>query len=280
MIIASQSLTSSPAMKIGVALPSVFQRKYPVLEPNTQMLIALSLLRFHEIDALPLTFKPMEKKRFAVFGYSCLSKLLETEAKNYGAFLEMSCENSALELTTIDGRKELETLLRIFEKTKFGFAWVESNRLGGFASLRDLIELYERGIVATKLTAREVASPIFSLSKNTKIKSVLQEMFNRRIRRIFVSGNKGLVTDRTIINYVFSSSRLSAASRKPESLLEAKLGDLDLLEPVQVSGRVPIRDAAVSMRESSENCLVCNGSVITPWDLLMKPLIQGKLVIK
>jgi len=184
-------------MKIGVALPSVFQRKYPVLEPNTQMLIALSLLRFHEIDALPLTFKPMEKKRFAVFGYSCLSKLLETEAKNYGAFLEMSCENSALELTTIDGRKELETLLRIFEKTKFGFAWVESNRLGGFASLRDLIELYERGIVATKLTAREVASPIFSLPKNTKIKSVLQEMFSRRIRRIFISGNKGLVTDRT-----------------------------------------------------------------------------------
>ena len=92
-------------------------------------------------DALPLTFKSMEKKRFAVFGYSCLSKLLETEANNYGKFLEMPCEKTALELTTIDGRKGPRSPdFRIFEKTKFGFAWVESNRLGGFASLRDLIE--------------------------------------------------------------------------------------------------------------------------------------------
>ncbi len=115
-------------------------------------------------------------------------------------------------------------------------------------AFRDLIQLYDSGVIDTKLTAREVASPIFSLPKNTKIKSVLQEMFKRRIRRIFISGYKGLVTDRTIINYVFSSSRLSAATKKPESLLDAKLGDLDLLEPVQVSGRIAISDAAASMR--------------------------------
>ena len=105
-------------------------------------------------------------------------------------------------------------------------------------------------------------------------------MFNRRIRRIFVSGNKRLVTDRKIISFVFSSSRLSSAAKKPETLLEAKLGDLDLMKPVHVSGKISVKDAAVSMRDSPENCLVCDEGVITPWDLLMKPLIQGELHIK
>jgi hypothetical protein len=267
-------------MKIGEALPGIFQRKYPVLEPNTQMQIALSLLRFHEIDALPIGFKPMEKKRLAVFGYSCLSKLLDTQPENYGKFLEMPCKNSALELSTIDIGKELRDLFRVFEKTKFGFAWVESRRLGGFASLRDLLELYESGTIDSKLMAEDVASPIFSLPKSTKLRPLLKEMFNRRIRRVFVPGNKGFVTDRTIINYVFSSTRLSAAAEKPETLLDAELSDLELMRPVRIGSHTTVSDAAASLRNSAENCLVCNEGVITPWDLLMKPMIQGSLTIK
>jgi CBS domain-containing protein len=267
-------------MKISEAIPSVFQRVYPVLEPNTQMAVALSLLRFHEIDALPIGFKSGESKRLAIFGYSCLSTLLETAAKDYGKFLEMPCENSTLELSTIDVEKELEDLLGVFRKTKFGFAWVESSGLAGFASLRDLLELYDSRIIDTKLTARDVASSVFSLPKNTKIKPVLQQMFKRRIRRIFISGDKKFVSDRRIISYVFSASRLSAVAKKPETLLDAKLGDLDLIKPIQVSGHASLRDAAISMKNSTDNCLVCSSGVITPWDLVMKPLIQGKLVIK
>jgi hypothetical protein len=112
-------------MKIEEALPSLFQRKYPVLEKGTQMMIVLSLLRFHEIDALPIGFNARGKKKLAVFGYSCLSKLLDTEPRNYGKFLEMPCESSALELSTIDAQQELDALLRVFEKTKFGLGGVE-----------------------------------------------------------------------------------------------------------------------------------------------------------
>lgn len=267
-------------MKISKAIPSIFQRVYPVLEPNTEMAVALSLLRFHEIDALPIGFKTGESRKLAIFGYSCLSKLLETKPKDYSKFLEMPCENTALELSTIDVEKELEALLRVFEKTKFGFAWVESSGLAGFASLRDLVDLYGNGIVDAKLTAKDVASPVFSLPKNTKIRPVLRDMFKRRIRRIFISGEKKFVTDRRIISYVFSASRLSIAAKKPQTLLDAKLGDLDLIKPVRVSDRASLKEAASSMTNSAENCLICSAGVITPWDLLMKPLLQGKLVIK
>jgi CBS domain-containing protein len=266
--------------KIGEALPHIFQRTYPVLEPGTQMLLAVSLLRFHQIDALPIGFKPGEKKKLAVFGFSCLSKLLETRPADYGKFLELPCQKAALRLATVDIDASIEDLLRVFEKTKFGFAWVESERLGGFASLRDLLELYEKGLITTNMKVGEVASPIFSLPSDSKISKVLQEMFDHRFRRVFVSGEKSLVTDRKIISYVFSTSRLSETAKKPYTLLDARLGDLEKTEPVPVKQDTPIKNAAISMRDASENCLICDKGVITPWDLIMKPLGRGKLRIR
>src|SRR5487761_538249 len=106
---------SSSLMLIGEALPNIFKRTYPVIEPGTQMLLAVSLLRFHQIDALPIGFKPRQKKKLAVFGYSCLSKLLEMKSREYGRFLEMPCERASLELSTIDFDESLDAVLRVFE---------------------------------------------------------------------------------------------------------------------------------------------------------------------
>jgi CBS domain-containing protein len=266
-------------MKIGEALPNIFSRTYPVLEPKTQMLLAVSLLRFHQIDALPIGFKPGQKKKLAVFGYSCFSKLLETNPRDYGKFLELPCEVAALELSTVDVDASIEELLAVFRKTKFGFAWVESERLGGFASLRDLLQLYEKDLISTKMTVGQVASPIFSLPSETDLRQVIQEMFNHKFRRIFVSGEKSLITDRRILSYVFSTSRLKETSQKPRSLLDVKLGDLEKMEPLPVKAKSAIKSGALSMKDASEDCLVCEEGVITPWDLVMKPLIQGNLQI-
>lgn len=267
-------------MKIGEALPHIFNRTYPVLEPGTQMLLAVSLLRFHQIDALPIGFKPDQKKKFAVFGFSCLAKLQDTPPKEYARFLEQPCESASLELSTIDVNDTIENLLDGFEKTRFGFSWVESARLGGFASLRDLLELYRNGILYTTMTVEQVASPIYSLPSKTQIKSVLQEMFNHRFRRMFVEGKNTIVTDRRIIGYLFSSSRLSDASRQPEKLLDASLGDLETIEPNPIEGKTSINQAALAMKDAVEECLVCDKGVVTPWDLVMKPMLSGRLVIK
>ena len=130
-------------MRIGQALPQIFKRSYPVILPGTDMLMAASLLRFHQIDALPFEFKVGHKKRSALFGYSCLSKLLKTEPSNYGNFLKLPAKKAALQLATIDVESDISDLLTLFQNTKFGFAWVESEKLGGFASLRDLLGLYQ-----------------------------------------------------------------------------------------------------------------------------------------
>ena len=267
-------------MKIGEALPHIFNRTYPVLEPGTQMLLAVSLLRFHQIDALPIGFKRLEKKRYAVFGYSTLSKLLQTKPSEYGKFLELPCETAALELSTIPDTKDLKTLLEIFRATKFGFAWAEGKfEAGGFASLRDLLTLYEKGIISTEMSVGEVASPIVSMDATTSLRDAINEMFNRRFRRMFVGGTNKVISDRRIIGYVFSTSRLNVVTAKPQTLLDAKLGDLDAMHPEKVGSRSGIKQAAALMHGQTEECLVCEKGVVTPWDIVMKPWLEGKLEI-
>ncbi len=267
-------------MRIGEALPQIFKRTYPVIQPSTEMFLAASLLRFHKIDALPIEFKASRKKRLAVLGYSCLSKLLETRPQDYGDFLRLPAEKAALELSIIDVDEEVSELLKVFQRTKFGFAWVESAKLGGFASLQDLVALYENDTIDTKLKLADLASPIFSLPGKTNIQTVISEMFERRIRRIFVDKRGSLVTDRRIIGYLFSPSHLEDTSKRPQTLLDVKLEDLETMTPVKVRGSTSAKKGARLMSEQDEECLICEKGVITPWDMIMKPLAQGALQIR
>ena len=267
-------------MKISEALPGIFKRTYPILEPGTQMLLAVSLLRFHHIDALPIGLTPKQRKHFAVFGYSCLSTLLQTDPKKYGKFLEMPCENASLKLATLDHEESVDSLLDVFEETRFGFAWVNSPKQGGFASLRDLLTLYGNRLIESKLTVGNIASPIFSMPRDSTIKEVLREMFDHRFRRIFIEGQHSLVTDRRIIGYVFSTVRLNQTFGRPETMLDAKLGDLEKMEPKKVNSKTSLKTAALSMENASEDCLVCEKGVVTPWDLIMKPRKMRKLKVE
>ncbi|HYB03141.1 MAG TPA: hypothetical protein VED17_01675, partial [Nitrososphaerales archaeon] len=262
-------------MRIGDALPQVFRRGYPIVLPSTDILTAASLLRFHQIDALPIEFRATQRKRLAVFGYSCLAKLLKTKPKDYENFMKLPARKAALKLSTISVDRDISDLLRIFQKTRFGFAWIESDKLGGFAGLHDLLGLYSEGIIQTDMKVSDLASPIFSMRPETHIRIVLQEMFSRRIRRIFVKGGESLVTDRRIIGYLFSPSFLEQVSKHSRSFLDVNLGDLDAAKPPRVPESQSAKRAARLIENQSEECLVCEKGVITPWDLIMKPLAIG-----
>ena len=147
--------------------------------------------------------------------------------------------------------------------------------------MSDLLELYQSGLIETELRAEEVASPIFSMSIDSPLKDVLNEMLSRRVRRVFVSPeNEVVVTDRDVINYIFSTSRLASVSKSPESLLDAELGDLSSVKPLRVSNNTIVREAALLTNGLADSCLVCDKGVLTPWDLVMKPLINGELMIR
>src|SRR5271170_2370809 len=66
----------SRQLKIRDALPQVFNRAYPVLDPKMPMLPAVSMLRFQQIDGLPLVVDVTTSRPRALHGYSLLKRLL------------------------------------------------------------------------------------------------------------------------------------------------------------------------------------------------------------
>ena len=254
-----------------------------MLEPNTNMLVALSLLGFQKLDALPIGVKKSGGQKIAVSGYSCLSEVLALGPGDYQEFLNEPCEAFSVKLATIGADEELEALLKTFSKTGFGFACVDGStrhELAAFVGLRDLMSLYQKSLIKSDMSVGEVASsPIISLSKDVTIKRALSEMVERGIRRVFITGTETAVSARSIIHPIFSAANLSEASDKSYDLLGATLEDVEKVQPDAISAEFDLKSGSEMMTRSSDNCLVCEKGIVTPWDLIVKPWEQGKLTI-
>lgn len=262
-------------VRIRDALPELFNKAYPVIDPKTEMLAAMSLLRFHEIDALPLSLdaETREHGHKAVFGFSSLARLLLLKPKDFADFLSAPCEVASERLATVRASRPLASLLDVYERTKFGFARVDDDKtVGALASLTDVMVLYESRAVSSALAVREVASPIVSTKGETTLRKVLELMFEKRHRRIFVSGERAFVSDRAIIGHVFSPSTLSAIGRDGSDVLASPVSDVEAIRAKEIEQTVPLGEAAKTLRaERAGQCLVFDGMVVTPWDLVMKP---------
>src|SRR5208282_771744 len=208
---------SMASMRIREALPHIFQKGYPVLDPKTKMLPAMSLLRFHEIDVLPLSFDGRRKQQRALFGSSCLAKIMLLGPTHFKAFLDRPCEVASDELVSVRANQSLSGLLNAFSRTRLGFASVQER--GGFSalvSLSDVLGLYETGVVASDLIVEEIGSPIFSMPGETTLRKVLDEMFQKWHRRVFVGGKREFISDRGIIAYIFSPTVLNPLMQEKE----------------------------------------------------------------
>ena len=246
------------------------------------MLVALSLLRFQNVDAIPIGVRGSSGKKIAVSGYSSLSEVL-ANSSNFAKFLEKPCERFSVKLSTIGAEDDLENLLKTINKTGFGFACIEEH-VGqitcGLVSLRDLLTLYGRSVFSSELSVGDVASsPVFSLPGDTTLKSTLGEMLKKGIRRVFVYGTDKEVTDRAIIQHIFSVSRLSEASSKPHNLLDTPIDNIQGSHPKMISVESSLKEGAELMTQTTDGCLVCKKGVVTPWDLVIKPWQLGKLAI-
>ena len=267
-------------LRIKDALPHIFEKAYPVLEPKTQMLPAMSLLRFHEIDALPLSFDAaggQQQRPRAVYGYSILARLLLLGPKGLGAFLKQPCEKASEPLATVRANDSLSTLLDTFARMRFGFARIEDGRnVGALAGLSDVLGVYDSNMVETKLAVNDLGTSRLSMSGKTTLKKALEEMFQKRYRRIFISEAKDgreFISDRGIIGYVFSPAILTAIMQDANSdVLNTPISAIEKMTAKEVAPRTTIRAAAKVLRnEKAGQCLVYDGMVVTPWDVVMKP---------
>jgi hypothetical protein len=278
-------------LKLNEALPTLFRRPFPVLESGTRVLLAGTLLDTPRRDILKIATLDENMGRFSekkdeylVFsGYTLIAKLLEIDQEEYYRFLYQPCEQASITTRPVDSNVELATIFDQFVETGFGWSLVEEEGKFDVVSLADFIPLYQNELMQTDLTVPDVASQqIFSMPRDTGLKKALQEMMNKSIRRIFLSGtNSKFVSDREILTYIFSPERLNVVREDPSEMLEATLEDVESMEAIQVEGRPTIKKISYLFKpESGAWCLLCANGLVTPWDLVIKPWNMRRLKIR
>ncbi len=277
-------------MKLGKAFPEIFRRPFPLLAAGTSILVAGSLLDTPRRDVLPIVRSADMKIQFlskdrqylmAFAGQAILSRLLEKNPRDHYKFLFEPVENVALSVRPIPADDEITSLFRTFIRMKSGWALVEDSGSYALAALADLISLYGSGVLETSLHAKDVASAVFALPKETKLGKALREMIKHGMRRVFLSGRNRFVSDREILTYIFSPERLALVRNSPHEMLESTLEDVGSVEPIAVDGSETLREASDLFKPvSGAWCLACREGVVTPWDLVVKPLKMGQLIIR
>lgn len=272
--------TLAKTVKIRNAFPHVLDRKYPVVKPEYPLLTVLYLLRMNDVAAVPLVGGAGGPR--ALFGFSSLARLLALPPGGFAAFLAEPCGNVADKLESVGVDDDLESLLEAFKARRLGVACV---RGGGpekrsLVTLGDVIELYSKDRLRARSTLEEVASPVISARGETSIRKGIEEMFSRRIRRLFLSDDE-YVSDRSIMDRVFSPLVLDDVAADPTAdVLAAPLNSLKKGAPIRVRRGTSIKAAAAKLRGEGLQCLVVGDAVVTQWDLVMKPWLSGNVSIR
>ncbi|HXY56052.1 MAG TPA: hypothetical protein VEH01_00425 [Nitrososphaerales archaeon] len=268
-------------MRIDEAFPRIFERAYPVLDPKTPMISVLPLLRFHEIDALPLSFDSNGNQR-GIFGFSCLARILTLGPEKFSSFMERPCEDVSEPLATVQARSGLARLLDTYLEARFGFARVVERRgVGALLSLDDTLRLFDERVIDSALEIAEVASEVFSLPMETTLREALDEMFARRYRRVFVRGTKEFIWDRGIIEHLFSPAVLARVAQDPSAdPLGIPISGLTRTKAKEAEPSMTLSQAAKALGNERGQCLVFDGKVVTPWDVVMKPWKTKRLKIR
>lgn len=174
----------------------------------------------------------------------------------------------------------LDVALHIFGMTRFAFVPVAINdRVVTSLSVRDVVKVVagsDEGSVSDIPVAR-ISSPIIAIEDHTNIGAALKLMLEKGIRNLAVKNDKKdlvrIINDRKILEYLISyEGRKMLAAQGPEGLEDTRIDILDMQDAVYVKSDLAARSAARLFNVNTPCLILHTGSIITPWDIVMKGL--------
>ena len=225
------------------------RKKLATVPASADVVTALGQMSKNNFDILLVD--PIDNERPLVFSeYSIISKLLDKDPGQYGAFLRSPCLLYCLSGGTTGRNSDLQSLLHVFESTTFGYAMVhdEIGRIFTIVSVNDLLPLYGRGMLSSNLRVSDVIStPVFSMSRGSKIIDCIREMTSRKFRKVKLANCQVVISDKEIFSHLFNHDRLLRMFKSPQHLLDGTLEDLEGAQVEWIDGKGTLAEAALLM---------------------------------
>ena len=211
-------------------------------------------------------------------GYGILKALAGSDPKEYYGTLWRRAAEIPIWIGSCDYQQPVGDLLQAFSETKFGGARVTSGALEALITLNDLVELIRDGKLSAQMSTDEVDSIPIPVSKQKPIIDAIKQMVYGNVRRLFLEKGQGkFISDRTVIDYIFSPQRLEVARDHPEQWLSETVEKVGAKDPA-LCKTGSLDAAAREMGAAPDDCLMTDEfRLISRWDLVIKPWRAGKL---
>jgi CBS domain-containing protein len=271
--------------------PDLFGILRPVTTPEVPVIVAASILSIYDSPMLPIIKdgttpgggEEQGGRLFqAVSGLSIIRMVMETKPSEYYKALWRPCTTTTVWIGSLSFDDTLENLLRIFEATGFGDARVEAaTPPNALVTLTEVISLYRQMKLSCKLEVKKVASPAIFVDPDMKLIDAMRLMYDRKVRRLFLTGREDeFVSDRNILALLLSPKGLKVARDNPEFWTELSLSAAQSVKARAVSSHALVEDAG-RLSEIGHDVFILSdkASVLSRWDLVMKPWKDGRLLL-
>ena len=210
--------------------------------------------------------------------YGILRRIVASEPKEYYKTLWSKSAEVPIWIGSCKFDQPFDDILEAFSETKFGGARVTRGAREALVTLGDAVGLISEGKLSAHMSTDEVSSVPIAISKERPILDAIKKMISHNIRRLFVEKEQGrFISDRTLIDYMFSPQRLGVARDHPELWIDEGIEKLGTKTPGKCrSGGLD--EAAKVMGAAPDDCLMTDDwRLISRWDLIVKPWRAGKL---
>ena len=257
---------------ISDVVPHIFKRPVLSVSPADSLLQAGTFLAIGpQIYVDGLVVLDGQKPVGRMGGQHIIQYILQHQD---GWFQSTASQIMSHAVSVVEAASPLSVALDIFGRTKFAFAPITvDSRVATSLSLRDVLRL-----VAGKLNTPvgELASKLISVKSNTSIENALELMVEKGIRNLAVSNDNDtrIINDRKILEFLLSyeGRRVMASPRKLDGV---NVDLLDTLAAKHVRKNTPAGIAAEFLSNVDTPCLICEDSIVTPWDIVMKGLFKA-----
>jgi len=272
--------------RISELLPSIFEADPPKIQGDDPVVLTASFIKNIDVHFLPAGGQ-VPPRRFelanvtlhpAYGSYGILKKIVGSEPKEYYKTLWSKSAEVPIWIGSCRFERPFDDILQAFSETKFGGARVTHGVHEALVTLGDAVGLISGGELSAHMSTDEVSSVPIAISKDRPIIEAIRKMVSHDIRRLFVEREQGkFISDRTLIEYMFSPQRLGIARDYPELWIDETIEKLDTKTPGRC-GTGSLDEAAKVIGTAPDDCLMTDEwRVISRWDLVVKPWRAGKL---